>query len=133
MADKNFEKKKFDALEWGKQAENIVCDYLISKGYTVRERNWRPKTSKSEIDLIAQKDDTLIFVEVKARSDKDLDPAEALTAEKIRNVVRGANSYLMNQEHDYYYRFDVAAVNGNAEDYKLDYLEDAFLPPLRTR
>ncbi|MDE6631699.1 MAG: YraN family protein [Muribaculaceae bacterium] len=133
MADKNLEKKKFEALKWGKQAENIVCDYLISKGYTVRERNWRPKTSKSEIDLIAQKEDTLIFVEVKARSDKDQDPAEAMTAEKIRNVVRGANSYLMRQEYDYYYRFDVATVNGNAEDYKLDYLEDAFLPPLRTR
>ncbi|MDE6479108.1 MAG: YraN family protein [Muribaculaceae bacterium] len=133
MADKSLEKKKFEALKWGKQAENIVCDYLISKGYTVRERNWRPKTSKSEIDLIAQKEDTLIFVEVKARSDKDQDPAEAMTAEKIRNVVRGANSYLMKQEYDYYYRFDVATVNGNAEDYKLDYLEDAFLPPLRTR
>lgn len=125
--------KKAEALKWGKQAENIVCEYLISKGYTVRERNWRPSTSKSEIDLIAQKDDTLVFVEVKARSDKDLDPAEAMTQEKIKNVVRGANSYLRNQDFDFYYRFDVAAVSGNAEDYKLDYLEDAFLPPLRSR
>ena len=129
MADR----KKTEAREWGKQAENIVCEYLISKGYTVRERNWRPSTSKSEIDLIAQKDDTLIFVEVKARSDKELDPAEAITSEKIKNVVRGANSYLRNQDFDFYYRFDVAAVSGNAEDYSLDYIEDAFLPPLRSR
>lgn len=129
MADK----KKDEAREWGRQAENIVYEFLISKGYTVRERNWRPSTSKSEIDLIAQKDDTLVFVEVKARSDKDLDPAEAMTQEKIKNVVRGANSYLRNQDFDFYYRFDVAAVSGNAEDYKLDYLEDAFLPPLRSR
>ncbi|MDE6561900.1 MAG: YraN family protein [Muribaculaceae bacterium] len=129
MADR----KKTEAREWGKQAENIVCEYLISKGYTVRERNWRPSTSKSEIDLIAQKDDTLIFVEVKARSDKELDPAEAMTSEKIKNVVRGANSYLRNQDFDFYYRFDVAAVSGNAEDYSLDYIEDAFLPPLRSR
>lgn len=121
------------AAEWGRQAENIVCEYLISKGYTVRERNWRPKTSHSEIDIIAQKDDTLIFVEVKARSDKEADPTEALTKEKIRNLVRGANSYLLNQEFAYYYRFDVAAVNGNVDDYVLDYLEDAFLPPLRAR
>ena len=128
MADR----KKTEAREWGKQAENIVCEYLISKGYTVRERNWRPSTSKSEIDLIAQKDDTLIFVEVKARSDKELDPAEAMTSEKIKNVVRGANSYLRNQDFDFYYRFDVAAVSGNADDYSLDYIEDAFLPPLRS-
>ncbi|MDE7409768.1 MAG: YraN family protein [Muribaculaceae bacterium] len=125
---------KHDASqEWGKQAENIVCEYLISKGYTVRERNWRPKTSRSEIDLIAQRDDTLIFVEVKARTDRDIDPTDAMTHEKIKNVVRGANSYLMAQEQAFYYRFDVAAVNGNAENYTLDYLEDAFLPPLRSR
>ena len=129
MADK----KKDAAREWGKQAENIVSEYLISRGYTVRERNWRPKSSKSEIDLIAQKDDTLIFVEVKARSNMDIDPAEAMTAEKIKNVVRGANSYLQAQDFDFYYRFDVAAVSGNIDNYKLDYLEDAFLPPLRSR
>lgn len=126
-------KKKNDALEWGKQAENIVAEYLISKGYTVRERNWRPSTSHSEIDLIVQKDDTIVFVEVKARSDREVDPTEALTLDKIKKVVRGANSYLLVQEHTYYYRFDVAAVNGNIDDYTLDYLEDAFLPPLRAR
>lgn len=133
MADKNIDQKKNDAIRWGKQAENIVCEYLISKGYTVRERNWRPKTSKSEIDLIAQKDDTLIFVEVKARSDFDVDPAEAMTAEKIKNVVRGANSYLQVQDFEFFYRFDVATVSGSLNDYKLDYLEDAFLPPLKSR
>ena len=127
------DKKKTAALEWGKQAENIVAEYLISKGYTLRERNWRPQTSRSEIDLIAQKDDTLVFVEVKARTDKDADPTDALTHDKIKNVVRGANSYLLAQDYAYYYRFDVAAVNGNPDDYTIDYLEDAFLPPLRGR
>ncbi|MDE5839601.1 MAG: YraN family protein [Muribaculaceae bacterium] len=125
--------KKAEALDWGKQAENIVCEFLISKGYTIRERNWRPSTSKSEIDVIAQKDDTLIFVEVKARSDMDLDPTDAITAEKIKNIVRGANAYLLLQEFEFYYRFDVAAVSGNVEDYRIVYLEDAFLPPLRSR
>ena len=133
MPDKQSDNKKTEALRWGKQAENIVCEFLISKGYTVRERNWRPKSSKSEIDLIAQKDDTLIFVEVKARTDKDFDPAEAITVEKIKNVVRGANSYLQAQDFDFYYRFDVASVSGDIDDYKLDYIEDAFLPPLRSR
>lgn len=133
MADKSAIEKKVEALKWGKQAENIVCEYLISKGYTIRERNWRPSTSKSEIDLIAQFGDTLVFVEVKARSDKDIDPTEALTHEKIKNVVRGANAYLCKQEYDFYYRFDVASVSGSVDDYKLDYLEDAFLPPLRSR
>lgn len=129
MADK----RKEEAKEWGKQAEQIVCEYLISKGYTVRERNWRPTSSKSEIDLIAQKDDVIAFVEVKARTDKDIDPTEAMTKEKVKNVVRGANTYLLGLDKSYYYRFDVAAVNGSIDDYTLDYLEDAFLPPLRSR
>lgn len=127
------DRRKDEAREWGIQAENIVCEYLISKGYTVRERNWRPKTSKSEIDIIAQKEDTLVFIEVKARTDRDIDPTEALTHDKVKNIVRGANSYLLAQDREYYYRFDVAAVNGNADSYSLDYLKDAFLPPLRTR
>lgn len=121
------------ALEWGRQAENLVAEWLITHGYTVRERNWRPATSKSEIDIIAQKDDTMIFVEVKARTDMDVDPVTALTPEKIKNVVRGANAYLRKQEFDFFYRFDVASVNGNADNYVLDYMEDAFLPPLVSR
>ncbi|MCM1490527.1 MAG: YraN family protein [Muribaculum sp.] len=127
------DKSKQEAKEWGRQAEIIVCHWLRSKGYTVREQNWRPKTSKSEIDIIAQKDDTLAFVEVKARSDTDIDPAEALTADKIRSLSRGANSYLDTQEFDFFYRFDVATVSGNADSYTLDYLEDAFIPPLSPR
>lgn len=119
-----------EAKEWGRKAEEIVRHFLISKGYTIRDFNWRPKTSKSEIDIIAQKDDVLAFVEVKARSDKDMDPADALTADKIRSLVRGANSYLDSQEFDFFYRFDVATVTGNPDEYTLDYLEDAFLPPL---
>lgn len=129
MADKS----KQEALEWGRQAEGIVRDYLISKGYTVRETNWSPKTSKSEIDIIAQQGDTLVFIEVKARSNKDIDPADAITADKIRKVVRGANSYLNIQDFDFFYRFDVATVSGTPDDYTLDYLEDAFLPPLLQR
>lgn len=126
-------KSKDDANAWGRQAETIVRDYLLAKGYTIRENNWSPKTSRSEIDIIAQKGDTLVFVEVKARSDKDIDPAESITPDKIRNVVRGANSYLDIQEFDFFYRFDVATVSGNPDEYVLDYLEDAFLPPLLQR
>lgn len=124
---------KEEANKWGHQAELIVKEYLQTKGYTVRETNWRPKSSRSEIDIIAQKDDTIIFVEVKARKDKDFDPADAVTPDKIRKLVRGANSYLDIQQFDFFYRFDVATVSGTPDDYTLDYIEDAFLPPLLQR
>lgn len=124
---------KEEANKWGHQAELIVKEYLQTKGYTVRETNWRPKSSRSEIDIIAQKDDTIIFVEVKARKDKDFDPADAVTPDKIRKLVRGANSYLDIQQFDFFYRFDVATVSGTPDDYTIDYIEDAFLPPLLQR
>lgn len=125
------EKDRNEANEWGKAAEKIVAEWMLSKGYTIRERNWRPSTSRSEIDIIAQKDDTLIFTEVKARSDKGVDPADAITPDKIRAVVRGANAYLNMQDFDFYFRFDVATISGTPDDYEFDYLEDAFLPPLK--
>lgn len=121
------------ARQWGIQAEKIVAEWLITRGYTVRERNWRPSVNHSEIDIIAQKDDTIVFVEVKARKDMETDPLEAVNADKIKKVVRGANVYLRMQEQDFCYRFDVAAVNGTPDDYKLVYMEDAFLPPLMSR
>lgn len=125
--------EKQKALKWGHEAEEIVANMLITKGFTIRERNWRPSVNHSEIDIIAQKDNTIIFVEVKARTDKDIDPTQAITPDKIKKLVRGANTYLRMQEYEYFYRFDVAAVNGTPEDYTLDYLEDAFLPPLISR
>ena len=125
--------KKKESQEWGRQAESLVCDWLLTKGYTIRERNWRPTTSRSEIDIIAQTGDTLVFVEVKARTDRDIDPAEAINHNKIKNVVRGANAYMRMQDFDFFYRFDVATVSGNVDNYTLDYLKDAFLPPLQSR
>lgn len=125
--------KKEQAYRWGEKAETIVAEWLITKGYTIRERRWRPSANHSEIDIIAQKDDTLIFVEVKARTDMDSDPTDAISPEKMKKIVRGANSYMQMQEYEFSYRFDVAAVNGNPDSYELDYLEDAFLPPLMSR
>lgn len=49
----------------GKQAENVAAKYLKSQGYEIIERNWR--TRWCEIDIIAQKDGVIYFVEVKFR------------------------------------------------------------------
>ena len=42
--------------DWGAQAEAIAADYLTGEGYVVRERNWRPKNSHLEVDIITQRD-----------------------------------------------------------------------------
>lgn len=52
----------------GKLGEDIACDYLKNKGYKILERNFEMKVSrffKSEIDIIAKKDNVIHFIEVK--------------------------------------------------------------------
>jgi putative endonuclease len=117
-------------LEWGREAEQIAAEYLRSKGYVVREQNWSPRNSHLEVDIIAQHQDEIVFVEVKARKNRYTDPADAITPDKIRKLVRAANSYLNTLELDFSYRFDVVTISGTADDYVLDHIEDAFLPPL---
>lgn len=58
--------KRGAAYEWGMEAEQIAADYLLARGYVIRERRWRCGASKKEIDIIAEKDAVMVFVEVKA-------------------------------------------------------------------
>lgn len=116
--------------EWGREAERIAAEWLMAEGYTVREMNWKPPHSHLEVDIIAERDATLIFVEVKARDADGQDPADAVDEKKMRHLARAADSYIRSQRLDYEYRFDIITLVGNASHYELDHLPDAFLPPL---
>lgn len=122
-----------ESKKWGNLAEKIAENHLVCEGYTIRERNWRPKNSHLEVDLIVQKEDEIIFVEVKARNDQWIDPIEAVDDKKIKKLIRAANIYLASLPHDFLYRFDIITVEGNEHHYKLDHIVDAFIPPLTTR
>lgn len=114
----------------GKWGEQVVADYLVAEGYAIVERNWR--LNHLEVDIIATKGDEIAFVEVKSRRDDEIDPLSAITPAKIRNLVAAANAYLRTCRVPLRPRFDVAAVTGDGHDYKLRYVADAFMPPLRT-
>ncbi len=119
---------KLRDLDFGKFAEEKATEFYIARGYAIRERNWRFK--RIEIDLIAQIGDTVVFVEVKARSGRDTDPLDAVTPDKIRRMVRGADIYLKSLDGDLEYRFDIVALTGDFSDYRVEVYEDAFLAPL---
>lgn len=118
-------------LDWGHVAEQIAADYFVKKGYTVRERNW--KCGKLEIDLILEKDRTIIFVEVKARKQGTQDPIDAVGREKRQRIIRAADTYLRSLNMLYQYRFDIFAIIGNREDYRLSHYADAYMPPVNGR
>lgn len=116
--------------KFGKIAETIAAEFLITQGYTVRERNWR--CGHLEIDIIAQKENIIVFVEVKARNGKYSDPLDAVDNKKIKRITNAANGYISSLQYDFDCRFDIIAITGNEKDYSLEHIEDAFIPPLRS-
>ena len=113
-------------LEWGQEAEQIASEYLLKEGYTIRERNWR--MGKYEIDLILEKDNTIILVEVKARRGDNIAPVDAVDLRKQQRTVRAGDAYLRMLPMMYSYRFDIVAITGTSESYTLEHLEEAFMP-----
>ena len=116
--------KKLRDQALGKFAEDMAADRYISDGYVVLHRNWR--LGKSEIDLIVQKEDTIAFVEVKARSGEYENPEEAVTRDKMKRMIRVSDAYLRNLTGCYQYRFDIVAFTGSVDSYKIEILKDAF-------
>jgi len=114
----------------GKWGEQVVADHLVADGYAIVERNWR--LNHLEVDIIATRGNEIAFVEVKTRRDDGADPLEAIDRRKIMHMVSAANAYLRMCRVPLRPRFDVAAVVGDPHSYKLNYIADAFLPPLRT-
>lgn len=129
------EKKKEtrkEAAEWGRLAERIAVDYITRQGFPITETNWRCG-NHIEIDIISIQGDEIAFVEVKARNGRYQSAEDAIDIKKMKQMVKGANAYIQQQEHDYSARFDVALVEGTPQDYEFTYLQDAFVPPLNAR
>lgn len=82
----------------GKLGEDLAADFLVADGYTIVDRNVH--RGKNEIDIIAEKDEFLVFVEVKARtclypeSNEYGIPSRAVDATKRKNTVSATKDYL---------------------------------------
>lgn len=115
--------------EFGEIAENIAYEFLKQKLYTILERNWR--FGKNEIDIIAQKNDTLIIVEVKARKSNFFEePQDAVGRNKQKRTVLAADAYIQKKEIDLPVQYDIIAITGSEKKHKLEHIEDAFVPEL---
>lgn len=101
----NMNKRKFGAV-----GEKIAQMFLIKKGYLILETNFY--TYKGEIDIIAQKEECIVFVEVKTRSNSDYGtPAMAVNSTKKQHLKLAAKKYIYNNRlNNYEIRFDVIEV-----------------------
>ncbi|MFV0247398.1 MAG: YraN family protein [Tenacibaculum sp.] len=112
--------------EFGRKAELLAVEFLIKKGYDILGKNY--KYNKAEIDIIAQKSNTLIVVEVKARSsDYFGNPQDFVSAKKIKLLRLVTNEYMEEKELNLEVRFDIIAVLFKNKKYLITHIKDAFL------
>jgi putative endonuclease len=113
--------------QWfGRSSEARAARYLRKKGYRILEVNHRNRLG--EIDIVAEEGDTLVFVEVKARRNPQLEtPKAAVTARKQRKIVQVAQAYLKAGGHQRRrVRFDVVAISADTDPPRLELIRHAF-------
>ena len=114
--------------DFGHWGEEVAAGYLRRQGYTILHRNYR--VGHRDLDIVALRDDVLVFVEVKTRRENSLVDAElAVDGRKIQSVSIAANSYIKRFNISALIRFDVITVVGSPSGtYRINHIEDAFLP-----
>jgi putative endonuclease len=113
--------------ENGKLGEKLAAGFLKKRGYKIIETNYRCK--RGEIDIVARRKDTLVFVEVRARSSHEFgSPEESITRVKKERVIRAALSY--REAHEKLpedWQIDVVAIDldGKGGASRIEHIENA--------
>ncbi|HTQ54662.1 MAG TPA: YraN family protein [Bryobacteraceae bacterium] len=96
----------------GRRGEDLAHRFLRRHGLAIVARNFRPRGSRGEIDLVGWDGGTIVFVEVKTRASADRgSPGLAVGREKERDLRRAANEYLRRcGAPREYARFDIVSV-----------------------
>lgn len=119
----------------GKLGEELAVEFLQKNGYEIVEKNWT--FQKAEIDIIAQKENTLAVIEVKTRSSLDFGlPQDFVKPKKIQLLVKAINEYVISKDLDLDVRFDIIAITASnttslqiqkdGKSFEIEHLIDAF-------
>lgn len=114
----------------GKKGEAIAAEWLEQNGYSILARNWRNRTG--EIDIIAQEDGCIVFVEVKTLPHTNIEDLDIIINKKKRTkICQTAKHFLVNNRkyNTMYIRFDVIILQSNpflTQPPEIVHLKDAF-------
>lgn len=118
--------------EIGQAGEKLAKEYFITKGYTIRDSNWR--CGRLELDLVVEKDGYVVFVEVKTRTGEQLDPTFGIDDRKVRNVINAGKGYLkMYNLPQLSMQIDIVTIVWENGEYQFTHYEDAVTPKLLKR
>jgi putative endonuclease len=111
---------------FGRRAEDLVAAHLEAGGWRILDRNWRFR--HKELDLVAERDGVVAFVEVKARAAGGWGhPLDAITAAKRRELSVAARAWIARRGgRSARYRFDAAVVVRDGDTTTLEHFEDAW-------
>lgn len=125
-----YQENKSKAAFLGKKGEQMVAEYLKGKGAVILKRNFSDRYG--EVDIIAEDDENIIFVEVKTRNESAIvSGLEAVDAGKMKRTKNAAENFIRRLNTDLPPRIDVAEVteykrNDNTVGYKLNYIKNAY-------
>src|SRR5690606_2158506 len=104
--------------------EDEASRYFERTGYVILARNWR--FGRAEIDLIASRDQDVVFVEVKTRQTRFFgEPELRVSKAQQKRLALAATAFMQNLKSGFTPRFDVVAIITGTE---LLHIEDAFFP-----
>ena len=113
--------------ELGKKGEEEAARYLKSKDYRIICRNWN--FHGYEIDIIAENEEFIVFVEVKTRTSAQWgNPEDFVGKSRMRRMVDAADHYLIENDIDKPSRFDIIGMVWDGKHFELEHIDDAFLP-----
>lgn len=109
----------------GKDGELIAFMVLQRDGYNILHTNWKYK--KAEIDIIATKDNFLIFVEVKTRTSKKFGrPSDAIDKKKIALYQDAVEAFLEQSPSELEVRFDAINIIISKTETEIEHIPNAF-------
>ena len=113
--------------ELGILGEELAVAFLKKHDHIILEQNY--VWEKAEIDIIATKNNRVIFVEVKTRESAYLsDPALMVPIKKWRQIMKAADFFMKERNDDFTSQFDIVSVITNKEYTKIDHYDEAFTP-----
>lgn len=111
----------------GSDGEAAVAAWLVDRGFKILAQNYLVRSG--EIDVIAQKNDTVVFVEVKTRNTQYFSLSQLITKSKQLKIGRAARRFaLENKLFNHVLRFDIATVLHSNGTFSIEYIENAFVP-----
>ena len=114
----------------GDRGEEQAKAHLLENGYLLLETNWRHK--KYELDIIAKINQTIVFIEVKTRKNNTFgEPELSVTKKKQQFLIAAAQQYVITNNIEEEFRFDIIAITNNSQNKSIQHLESAFYPSIK--